>query len=272
MFLICSHGVLCSDHEPSILSCPQAPAGHGALRAGGCAFFFSRTRGCDRARTAARPRRAIQRQRPLRGRSAGRLRRWLAEPRRTAAVQDHGRGRYRAQGHHPQRLARYRLRPLDQPLSRLRAWLRLLLRAADPCLSRPVAGARFRIQAVRQARRAGAAGEGTGGAGLRAAHDRDRHQHRSLSADRARAEDHARHSRSAGARRPSRRHRHQIGAGDARHRYSGADGQAQSRQGGDVGHDARSETRAHHGAAGLDAAEAAGGAAAIVAKPEFRPP
>ena len=56
--------------------------------------------------------------------------------------------------------------------------------------------------------------------GLRAAHDRDRHQHRSLSADRARAQNHARHSRSAGASRPSRRHRHQIGAGDARHRYS----------------------------------------------------
>ena len=28
-------------HEPSILSCPQAPAGHGALRTGGCAFAFS---------------------------------------------------------------------------------------------------------------------------------------------------------------------------------------------------------------------------------------
>ena len=69
----------------------------------------------------------------------------------------------------------------------------------------------------------------------------------------------------------SGRHRHQIGAGDARHRYSGADGEAQSRQGRALGHDARSETGAHHGAAGLDAAEAAGGAAAIVAKPAFRP-
>ena len=116
-----------------------------------------------------------------------------------------------------------------------------------------------------------AAGKGTGGAGLRAAHDRDRHQHRSLSADRARAEDHARHSRSAGARRPSGRHRHQIGAGDARHRHSGADGEAQSRQGGAVGHDARSEAGAHHGAAGLDAAEAARGAAATVARRAFRP-
>ena len=67
--------------------------------------------------------------------------------------------------------------------------------------------------------------------GLRAAHDRDRHQHRSLSADRARIPNHARHSRSAGARRPSGRHRHQIGAGDARHRHSAADGEAQSGQG-----------------------------------------
>ena len=40
MFLICSHNVLCSRHEPSILSCPQAPAGHGALRTGGCDFPF----------------------------------------------------------------------------------------------------------------------------------------------------------------------------------------------------------------------------------------
>src|SRR5882757_4847314 len=60
MFLICSYRVLCSDHEPSILTCPQAPAGHGALRAGGCAFSFSRTGGRHRARAAAWSRRAIQ--------------------------------------------------------------------------------------------------------------------------------------------------------------------------------------------------------------------
>ena len=38
----------------------------------------------------------------------------------------------------------YRLRPLDQSLSRLRARLRLLLRPADPRLSGAVAGARLR--------------------------------------------------------------------------------------------------------------------------------
>ncbi len=121
--------------------------------------------------------------------------------------------RHLAQGDHPQRISRHRLRSLDQSLSRLRARLRLLLRAADACLSRPVAGARLRVQAVREARGAGAAREGACCARLRAADDRDRHQHRSLSADRARAQNHARHSRGAGARRPSRRHRHQIGAG-----------------------------------------------------------
>src|SRR6478735_6882692 len=41
MFLLCSDDVLRLIHEPSILSCPQAPAGDGALHAGGCAFFFS---------------------------------------------------------------------------------------------------------------------------------------------------------------------------------------------------------------------------------------
>src|SRR5215207_3655082 len=73
MFLICSFGVLCSLHEPSILSCPQAPAGHGALRTGGC-DTFCRACGCDRKQATAWPWRAVQRERPVRGRSAGRLR------------------------------------------------------------------------------------------------------------------------------------------------------------------------------------------------------
>src|SRR5215216_4822463 len=72
MFLICSFDVLCSLHEPSILSCPQAPAGHGALRAGGC-DTFSRACGRDRKQATAWPRRTIQHERPVRGRSAGRL-------------------------------------------------------------------------------------------------------------------------------------------------------------------------------------------------------
>ena len=51
-----------------------------------------------------------------------------------------------------QQLARHFLRSVDQSLSRLRAWLQLLLCAADPRLYGPVAGARFREQALRQAR------------------------------------------------------------------------------------------------------------------------
>src|SRR6267142_2791834 len=60
------------------------------------------------------------------------------------------------------------------------------------------------------------------------------------------------------ARPTSGRHRHQVGAGDARHRHSPADGETQSGQGRSVGDNARSKTRAHHGAAGIDATEAAG--------------
>ena len=100
-----------------------------------------------------------------------------------------------------QQLARHRLRPLDQSLSRLRAWLHLLLRAADPRLSRPVARPRFRIQAVRQAGRGRAAGKRTVGARLRAEGDRDRHQYRSLSADRAALQSHAPDPRGARPRR-----------------------------------------------------------------------
>ena len=39
MFLICSFGVLCSFHEPSILSCPQAPAGCNAPEPAGATPF-----------------------------------------------------------------------------------------------------------------------------------------------------------------------------------------------------------------------------------------
>ena len=53
----------------------------------------------------------------------------------SAAVQDRSAGGEAAHHHHAQRVARHLLRPLDQSLSRLRARLRLLLRAADPQLS-----------------------------------------------------------------------------------------------------------------------------------------
>ena len=161
-------------------------------------------------------------------------------PRRIAAVQDAGDDRRNAQDHHPQRLARHRLRPLDQSLSRLRARLHLLLRAPDACLSRPVARARFRIQAVRQAGSSRPPGKGIVGARLRAEGHRDRHQYRPLSADRAALQSDAPHPRSARPRRPPGRHRHQVGAGAARPRHSRAHGRAQARQGRAVGDHARS--------------------------------
>ena len=58
-------------------------------------------------------------------------------------------------GHHAQQFAGHLLRPVDQPLPGLRARLRLLLRAADPRLYGPVAGARLRVEAVREGGRGG---------------------------------------------------------------------------------------------------------------------
>ncbi len=60
------------------------------------------------------------------------------------------------------------VRPVDQSLSRLRAWLHLLFCAAQPRLSRPVAGARFRDPAGRAARGAGGAGARTAAQALSA--------------------------------------------------------------------------------------------------------
>ena len=59
--------------------------------------------------------------------------------------------RNRENHHHPQQLARHPVRSLDQPVSRLRARLHLLLRAAKPRLSGHFAGAGFRDPDDRQA-------------------------------------------------------------------------------------------------------------------------
>ena len=139
------------------------------------------------------------------------------------------------------------------------------------CFARPDARqhgalgrARFRIQAVRQAGRAGVAGARTLRAALFAARDRHRHQHRSLSADRAALRGDARHSRSAGASRTSGRHRHQIGAGHARHRHSRPHGAAQSGEGRALGDQPRRQACARDGAARGHAAEEVGHHQAIV--------
>ena len=139
----------------SIIRSPQTPAGEGAaLRAGGricrrlppsllgVAVEFERRRGRGAQSNAS------GRYEPLARIAFDDGWRTLDElPPFKTTVHD----RRHPQDHHPQRLARHRLRPLDQSLSRLRARLRLLLRAPDPRLSRPVARARFRIQIVREA-------------------------------------------------------------------------------------------------------------------------
>ena len=155
------------------------------------------------------------------------------------AFKTEGNDRRDPQDHHPQPVAGHRLRPLDQSLSRLRARLRVLLCAADPRLSRPVAGPRLRIQAICEARGGGAPGEGAlSNPKYTPAVLGDRHQHRSVSADRAPLQSDAANPRSAGQDQSSGRHRDEVGAGAARPRHSGPHGRARSGQGCAVGHDA----------------------------------
>ena len=127
-----------------------------------------------------------------------------------------------------QRIARHFVRPVDQPLPRLRTRLRLLLRPADPCLSRSLRRARFREQAVRQGWRGGPAREGAGGAEISAERDRAGSQYRRLSADRASISRDALDPRGARAGAPSRRNRHEVEPGPARSRSAGADGGARA--------------------------------------------
>ena len=89
-----------------------------------------------------------------------------------------------AHDHYQERFARHFLRPLDQSLSWLRTWLRLLLRAADARLYGLFSGPRLRDGDFRERRRGATAGARIIGVGLRAQNNRDRLQHRSLSAGR----------------------------------------------------------------------------------------
>ncbi len=218
------------------------------------------------------PRRDQQCRRPVRARHACRDRRWLGNRRRrSAAARDAVSARHIENRHRAQQLARCRLRPLDQSLSRLRAWLHLLLRPADPCLSRPVARPRFREPHLRQRRRTGAAARRALEAVLQAEADRTRHQHRCLSADRAKARPDAAHPRSARGIPPSGDAAHQIRAHPARHRHPCGDGARPSLQRRGLGDDARSQSRAQDGAARRNARAPAGDDRGAGRAPAFRP-
>ena len=88
--------------------------------------------------------------------SGSRASRWTTAgtSRRSSPRADRGRDRAPALDHRPQPEPGHSLRPLDQPLPRLRARLHLLLRPADAFLPRPLARARLRDPADGQARRA----------------------------------------------------------------------------------------------------------------------
>ena len=79
--------------------------------------------------------------------------------------------------------------------------------------------------------------------------DRARHQYRSLPAGRARQADYATDFAGAGAVQPPGDHRHQVGAGDARSRYPGANGGKEPGAGGAFDHHAQSRARPLDGAA-----------------------
>ena len=143
---------------------------------------------------------------------------WTPEEKPRPRAEDPGHHRARALDHLAQRLARRRLRPLDQSLPRLRARLHLLLRPAEPRLPRALAGPRFRDQAFRQDQRRRAAARGARKPGYAAEPDRARRQHRLLPADRAQVQDHAPDPRGAGRVRAPGHHGDQVGAGGARPR------------------------------------------------------
>ena len=165
--------------------------------------------------------------RPLRGgRAARRSTIPTGSPmnRRLAHAGDPGAGRA---DHRPQHLAGHPVRPLDQPVSRLRARLHLLLRPPDPCLARPFARPRFRDPGSSPspmpprllARELAAPG-------YRAGDDRARDRHRPLPAGGARAPHHPGGAGGAAGRAPSRRDHHEVRPRSARPRYPGRDGRA----------------------------------------------
>ncbi len=198
-------------------------------------------------------RRDLQSQGPVRERRGGPVRRRLGIARPgapgDAAAADRGGAGREPHGDRSQPLAGHSVRAVDQSIPRLRARLHLLLRAAEPCLSGPVAGAGFRDQAARQVRRRAPPRGRARQARLSLPADRARHQHRSLPTGRAASADHPRHPRGSGAVPPPGDHRDQIGGGAARSRSAPIDGRGRPRAGRGLGHDARPQARPHPRAA-----------------------
>ena len=141
-----------------------------------------------------------------------------------AASRDPRHHRARALDHQPQRFPGCRLQPVGQSVSRLRARLRLLLRAAVARIPRPLPGAGFRDAPVRQDQCRRAPAPRAVQARLHPRDDRAGHQHRCLPADRAPPSRDARGARSAGRMPASGELRDQERADHARRRAAGGDG------------------------------------------------
>ena len=157
-------------------------------------------------------------------------------------------------------------RPDGQSLSRLRAWLHLLFRAAHPCLGRAVGGAGFREPAVPQDERAGAAAEGNLAARLCGKAHCDGYEHRRLPACGAQRAPDAASPRNPVGPQPSRQPADEIRPDPARHRPAGPDGGEGDRPRRRVDHDAGPHARPQDGAARRHARAAAGDGARAVGR------
>ena len=194
---------------------------------------------CTRA--AARP---STRRSASRARDARSVRRRLglarAGARRGSAAADRGDRRRQPQRDRAQQLARHPVRPLDQPLSRLRARLHLLLRAAD---ATPISGCRpgstSRPSCSPSTTRRRCSSASWPQPGYRCqpiALGTNTDPYQPLE---RRLRDHPRRPRGAGALPASAHDRHQVGGGGARPRPAGADGGGRPGAGRDLGDHAR---------------------------------
>ena len=203
-----------------------------------------------------------QRRPPLQRQHAAGDRRRLGTGRAVAAA-DAAAGRFGEVGDRAQRFARYRLRPVAQPLPWLRAWLHLLLCAADARVPGTVAGPRFRDADLPQAGGAATAARRAVPPGLCLRDDRARHGDRRLPAVRAQAAADARTARGAAGNPPPGFGRHQVVAHRPRHRLVGRAGAAQPRPCRNLADHPRRPAGAPARTAGERPAGAAGGDAPV---------